>query len=152
MFMLACVHAASNADAAGRNGTAGPRVLSPAELDAITSSGSTVSLELSAEAQGAAPTALTKGSIRSIPDTILLLRDHPERPAIARYTLIGNISVELLFAIGSASASGADPHASVTLVQSGAFAYAQQVSETTLTPTTASQTVALFAIAIATSN
>jgi hypothetical protein len=130
-----------------------PIILASWQLDRITALGTSVEVEAAAEAQGPTAITSTEGSIRVGQASILRIVYDPRRPAPARAKLLGIASVQLYFAQGRASATGAtDPHVSVNIRLSGSFAFAHQVSETTATQGSLTQATAAFAIALVPGN
>jgi hypothetical protein len=113
--------------------------LTDKELDRATAAGgATLSLDLLAFAEGSTAATLAQGSIRTGRTSILRIDVTPVAPAVYRAKLVGTTDADLVFASGSASATG-DVTASCSAQArlEGHAAFFAQTSSIALTPTSA---------------
>lgn len=99
----------------------GPKVLSQPELDAVTSAGLTMDLELSANATGPTAMTSTQGTVTIGRTTALRVAIDPGAPPPAQARLLGAFDAAVGIAVGKANASGAnDAQCSANVATSGA--------------------------------
>ncbi len=136
-----------------RAAAGGPIVLSDAKLDALTASGITATFSLLATATGPNVSTATEGSVRTARTTVLRIDVEPAADPLAegavRARLVDEIPADLLFAHGSATASGSsNAQCTATLSTPSTFAYFQQMTARSITPTLATCACAAFGISI----
>ncbi len=99
----------------------GPKVLTAPELDAVTSAGLRMDLELTANATGQTAMTSTQGSVTIGRTTVLRVEIDPSAPAPAQARLIGAFDADFGIAVGKADARGAsDAQCSANVATSGA--------------------------------
>lgn len=147
MFNTACVsHVASI-------GQRRAFLLTDGELDTATAGASAnLSLDLLAFAAGSTATTATEGSIRTGQTNIMIIEMPPASSSLApvsRAKLLGVVPADLVFASGSATATG-DVAASCSAQArvDGPVAFFAQTSSTSLTPTTATCACGAFALSV----
>jgi hypothetical protein len=128
-------------------------ILSDAQMDALTASGITASLDLTATATGPNVSTSTEGSVRTAHTTILSIdiepSTDPSSPGSVRARLVGELPADLLFAAGSAKASGAsNAQCTANLNTPSTFAFLTQLSRRSITPTLATCSCAAFGISL----
>jgi hypothetical protein len=112
----------------------GPTRLSDRQLDRVTAAGPTLSLDLSASAQGLNAIASTAGTIQSANTTIMQVDLSPGAPA----RLLSTTQATVIIAAGQATASGTDgAQCSANIQTTGTFSFLRVVSETTNLPPSA---------------
>lgn len=112
----------------------GPTRLSDRQLDRITAGGSTLSLDLSASAQGLNAFASTAGTIQSANTTIMQVDLSPGAPA----RVLSTTQAAVIIAAGQAIASGTDgAQCSANIQTTGTYSFLKVVSETTNLPPSA---------------
>lgn len=128
-------------------------LLTDGELDKATAGGSAnLSLDLLAFAAGSTATTSTQGSIRTGQTDIMVVETPAASSSLApvsRAKLLGVVPADLVFASGSATATG-DVAASCSAQAriDGPVAFFTQASSMTLTPTTAACACGAFALSV----
>ena len=125
-----------------------PILLDDKELDFVTAQGGSVTLDLSASAQGAGATSSTEGSVITAGSTILRVALDRQAPEAARARLLGVEPVNLIFAAGHAAATGdSNAQCSASLVTAVDLYFIMQSTVAAVTATSATCSCAAFAIA-----
>ena len=125
-------------------------LLTDRELDKVTAAGgATLTLDLFAFAEGFTAATSVQGSIRTAQTSILLVEVTPVAPTVYRAKLVGTTAADLVFASGSASATG-DITASCSAQArlEGHAAFFAQTSSMDLTSTSATCTCGAFSLSL----
>jgi hypothetical protein len=152
LFLILCwitsasfVHASFAQTTSNERTAALPIILDNSQLDFVTAGSGSVTLDLSASAQGVGATSSTAGSVQTARST--LLRVALDGPDVARARLLGVDPVDYVFAVGQASANGeSNAQCTASLVTAIDLIFIVRLSVAAVTATSATCSCAAFAI------
>ena len=125
-------------------------LLTDGQLDKTTAGApGNLSLALAAFAEGPTATTSAEGSIRTGQTSILLVEITPQAPSSYRAKLVGVAPADLVFASGSASATGdISANCSAQAKLDGQVAFFSQTTSMAVTPSSATCSCGAFALSI----